>query len=832
MMYELKIAIESGWYFMEEIGQTGLLEIVPQEYEKYKKNIYADQIEICKELSTKISNIEMLCNNFRVPINRAPDEIEELKDLYALLVDNKDEHEPSRHTMISNLSELVNQKEKVISEIYENLLQLKQKRDYCVEQYHILRILSHILPTSDVILRNAAEESPETKLDTYGFYYMCGTVDIKDSFRLQRYLFRTSRENIIFKMFDLSYEGGRVQPENSNSDNRRKIYFVVFQGGATPILRQKIKDILKTFGVNQGRLPTFYSKITDSLLDLENEYASTGELIGNTIDNLKQSLNIFTELKDGKISFLEQCKFRIGKELKIYEELNKFKIDDKIMSAYIWVVKENMDILKKRMTQIFKNNSSVKAYITEVSYEDLKIIPPTHFKLSDVTSPFQEIVNTYGIPRFQEVNPAYFTMVTFPYMFGIMFGDIGHGGLLLLVGWLLIKYVDLWRQKKIPIVEYRFLFFAMGFFACFCGFVYNDFLSIPWKLFSSCYVRTHKRFERVDGDCTYTFGFDSVWAQSKQEISFVNSFKMKLSIIVGVIHMVVGILMKGVNSFNFGNWVDLIFEFIPQLVFMLSTFGYMCFAIIIKWVQNWGDGSSAPSIIAIFINMGYTTPGTALYGDSDGVYQTWVQQHLFLIAFICMFIMLLPKPIILWIKGLRSHGPIPRKSQNIVEIIEHSYDHNEKLIAPKVSEPVDQNKMKNPHAVHEEEHDISEIFIHQMIETIEFVLGSISNTASYLRLWALSLAHGQLAKVFLDMTVMNQLRGGSPIGAVAGFPFFVGSTIAVLMFMDLMECFLHTLRLHWVEFQNKFYKGDGYKYEAFDIVDNIKTYLENTRVVD
>ena len=107
-------------------------------------------------------------------------------------------------------------------------------------------------------------------------------------------------------------------------------------------------------------------------------------------------------------------------------------------------------------------------------------------------------------------------------------------------------------------------------------------------------------------------------------------------------------------------------------------------------------------------------------------------------------------------------------------------------------------------AVDDHGNSFSDIMIHQMIETIEFVLGSISNTASYLRLWALSLAHSQLAAVFFERTVMSGLESENVVAEFfvmyIGFFVWISFTIFVLLFMDVMECFLHTLRLHWVEF--------------------------------
>ena len=232
--------------------------------------------------------------------------------------------------------------------------------------------------------------------------------------------------------------------------------------------------------------------------------------------------------------------------------------------------------------------------------------------------------------------------------------------------------------------------------------------------------------------------------------------------------------------------------------------------------------STSPSIITLLIGdvMGLT--GFAQKNSPDLLYfdkQQDISNILVYITFICLPVMLCAIPCIAICCGKKHHDNVPDEFAGV----QAHNDAEETNLLGGDKDMNDIEEMLEKHCPHDDgDHGAGEVFIHQVIETIEFVLGCISNTASYLRLWALSLAHGQLGEVFLSIffTQLNpDLEGWSSIVCILYF-WIIGfgymfAVFAVLFMMDALEVFLHTMRLHWVEFMGKFFEGAGTQYKPF-----------------
>ena len=116
----------------------------------------------------------------------------------------------------------------------------------------------------------------------------------------------------------------------------------------------------------------------------------------------------------------------------------------------------------------------------------VKRVAPTYFETNNVSFVSQELINLYGIPSYKEINPALFTIITFPLQFGIMFGDIGHGSLHLLFA--LALWLPAISNLSKEIKKVRYMYLLMALFSIFCGSLYNEVFSIPLNLFGSCYT--------------------------------------------------------------------------------------------------------------------------------------------------------------------------------------------------------------------------------------------------------------------------------------------------------------------------------------------------------
>lgn len=779
-----------------------------------KKN-FAPLIKRCDDLDAIVSSFETLCTQFNIKF-------------YSYTNYDNFKADIARDQIMRNAqngayfdvleSELLEQERK-INELLESYN--KMKEDLIMETEKKIVYEKY----STLIRRSGIDNNNNYGSKNNSLAFIIGVAKAEEDIKMKRMIFRASRGTAIASFFDIEEDKNKEH----KSKIEKKIFIIFYPSEGKEILRGKLLKICDIF--NASRYQPENDDAVSTIEELRKSIDEKKNILKASRKEIKNYLYDIsgTSFIPGKISLF---KLYFKKMKMIYENLAKCIHRKNFIDGEVWIIEKNYTMLQRNL-EILQNdsNDSSGAFINIIGSEIKK---PTYIPVNEFTSPFQDVVNTYGIPRYQEVNPAYFNIVFFPFLFGMMFGDIGHGFILALVGlYLLINSQKIKHNKNSVfnyLVEYRYFIFLMGFCAFFCGFLYNDFLGVPLPIFKSCYREMNKDIAIKKKGCTYPFGIDSKWYSATNELSFVNSIKMKLSVIFGVFQMVFGIILKGMNDFYFKDYLSFIFEFIPQLIFMCLLFGYMIVLIFVKWSINWSNYLNPPSIITqminIFLKYG-SVSDNPLWGGKSTTHGKYTQERVHIIFFIisvCMIpLMFLVKPFVLYFlkrKNRQSNridvhnALLPNEDNNLID-----NEEEEKLTHNNIELDGHNSYLESPKKDYEE--GLMDLLVNQLIETIEFVLGAVSNTASYLRLWALSLAHSQLSKVFLEKTVLNSFTSGdfyyglNVIRLIIFFFIFAHVTLFVLMFMDLLECFLHTLRLHWVEFQNKFFKADGYAFVPF-----------------
>ncbi|EOD23220.1 vacuolar H+-ATPase V0 sector, subunits a [Emiliania huxleyi CCMP1516] len=653
---------------------------------------------------------------------------------------------------------------------------------------------------------------------------LAGVIKTESVAALERVVFRATRGNAVFqqktvktKLLDTS---GKV-PELV-----QKTFFMVFFSGA--VLGDKVSKIATYFGATLYKYPS-------TALD---HAAMTYEVHKRKADH-SQVLEQSTAILRGALTSLAAAYGPWARHVhdiaQVYDALNKCEFDLKraVFIAEGWVATDEYEALVTSLqSAAVAQGLDTRPIINLIQS---KLTPPTYVPTNAFTSGFQALalVNTYGTPRYREVNPGAFCCILFPYLFGIMFGDFGHGLLFAGFGYWLISKEKEWEGKDLGdmlemVYGGRYICFLNGLFGAFVGLLYNEAFAFPmgffgtsrWEGFEEEGLSGMTVDERPLADrCElsgpiYPVGIDPIWHVTENKITFFNSLKMKISIVVGVLQMSLGIYLSLLNHLEYKDVKKVLFQFIPEVTFFGGIFGYLVLTIFMKWSTDWscpldhaaaeaglpaaegGICQPAPSLLTLLINMfmsptaDITVPlyGIECFGGAGNPDCAGVAE-----AGYCVPILLLAIP--------------------LIEIYQHSgnkYD----------------NLDEDDHEAEDDGHAFSagDAFIHQGIHTIEFVLGGISNTApgclahqaSYLRLWALSLAHSQLAELFKDM-----ILGAAPNPALAAVATFIAFSmwaiisLIVLMAMENLSSFLHALRLQWVEFQNKFYYGDGQKWSPF-----------------
>ncbi|XP_003974948.1 V-type proton ATPase 116 kDa subunit a [Takifugu rubripes] len=741
---------------------------------------------------------------------------------------------------ILSIMEQLQRLEVELGEVTRNKEKLQRNLLELTEYMHMLRI------TRSFVQRSAEREHPQLHYEEFPFLDKDTMMDYSSMQRLgaklgfvsgiiqrvkieafERMLWRVCKGYTILTHAEVEEY---LENPDTGEPTKSVVFLISYWGDQ---IGQKVKKICDCYHCHLYPYPSSNEERNDVLEGLKTRIQDLHTVLHRTEDYLRQ---VLIKASESIYTWIIQVK----KMKAIYYILNlcSFDVTNKCLIAEVWCPVNDIPKLRRALEEgSRKSGATVPSFVNRIPTNNT---PPTLIRTNKFTSGFQNIVDAYGVGSYREVNPAPFTIITFPFLFAVMFGDLGHGLIMALFASWMVLYENNRKLKNTRneiwnmFFEGRYIILMMGLFSIYTGLIYNDCFSKSLNIFGSGWSVNAmfkenvwkmediygNRYLTLDPNVTgvfngpYPFGIDPIWNLAFNRLTFLNSYKMKMSVIVGIIHMSFGVILSTYNYMHFRKRHHLFLVFLPELLFLLCLFGYLVFMIMYKWlVFSAKDSRHAPSVLIHFINM-FLMQGRGMQPLYPG--QNGLQIFLVVIAVLSVPVLFLGKPLYLyWLHNGNQHLRMYRG----YERVRHDSDEELFLLSAHNMEEGSSHSDLSSSGDHEPENfNFADELLHQAIHGIEYCLGCISNTASYLRLWALSLAHAQLSEVLWSMVMRVGLRMDISLGIlflVPVFGLFAVLTVSILLVMEGLSAFLHALRLHWVEFQNKFYSGNGVKFYPF-----------------
>lgn len=640
---------EAAYACVSELGELGLVQFrdLNPDVNAFQRK-FVNEIRRCEEMERKLRFLEKEINKDGIPMLNtgdnpdapAPREMIDLESTYEKLENEMKEVNSNSEALKKNFLELTElkhilRKTQTFFEEAQNQIQALHDPNIAEERVGLLG--------EDLTVRSGQP----MKLG-----FVAGVIQRERIPSFEVMLWRVCRGNVFLRQAEID---SPLEDPVTGDHVYKSVFIIFFQGDQ---LKNRIKKICEGYHATLYPCPETQTERREMAIGVMTRIEDLNTVLGQTQDHRHRVL--VAAAKNIKVWFIKVRKIKA-----IYHTLNMFNLDvtQKCLIAECWCPVADLDRIQhalRRGTE--QSGSSVPSILNRMQ---TRMVPPTYNRTNKFTKGFQNIVDAYGVACYREVNPAPFTMITFPFLFAVMFGDMGHGLIMFLFAlWLVLREKNL-EAKKIQNEIFnsffggRYIILLMGAFSVYTGFIYNDVFSKSLNIFGCQWnipsntkyysLDTLKHHERVQlapngtyMGSPYPIGIDPIWQMAENKIAFTNSLKMKMSVILGVSQMFFGIALSYLNHRYFKKPLNIIFEFIPMNIFLFCMFGYLIILIFHKWVHYDSSMShDAPSLLIGLINMFLFN-----YGKDPLIYsgQKGLQGFLVVLAFLCVPWMMFGKP--------------------------------------------------------------------------------------------------------------------------------------------------------------------------------------------